>query len=154
WKFQIWIVFEKKKLTQMVLGKESKPDSSAPEYDAWVDKDSSARYYLIATIAEKQQRCLLNCTTANDMWKKLTVLYEQNSSENKHILHQRFFDYTYQPGDDIAAHISKIEMMANQLTDLKEPVSESQIITKVICTLPPSFRAVVTAWDNVPENQK
>jgi hypothetical protein len=34
------------------------------------------------------------------------------------------------------------------------PVSDIQIMTKVLCTLPPSYRAFITAWDSVPAAEK
>lgn len=51
-------------------------------------------------------------------------------------------------------HITAIETMAAQLNDLGAPVSELQVMTKITCTLPPSFRHFVSAWDNVAEADK
>jgi hypothetical protein len=51
-------------------------------------------------------------------------------------------------------HISTIEQLASQLNDLKEPISESQLITKILVTLPSSFRYFLSVWDNVPSDQK
>lgn len=41
--------------------------------------------------------------------------------------------------------------MATQLTDIGGggPVEAISIMTKIICTLPPSYRSFVTAWDSV-----
>lgn len=33
-------------------------------------------------------------------------------------------------------------------------MTEHQVITKVICTLPPNFRHAVSAWDKVPDDEK
>lgn len=51
-------------------------------------------------------------------------------------------------------HITEIETMASQLQDVEAPVSEIQIMTKIICTLPPSYRSFTTAWDSVPAAEK
>jgi len=51
-------------------------------------------------------------------------------------------------------HITAVEALANQLKDLGEAVEDMQIMTKIICTLPPSFRHFVSAWDNVPDGEK
>jgi len=55
---------------------------------------------------------------------------------------------------DVMTHISTIEQLASQLNDLKEPISESQLITKILVTLPSSFRYFLSVWDNVPSDQK
>ncbi len=44
--------------------------------------------------------------------------------------------------------------MTIQLHDVDAPVTPLQIMTKIICTLPPSYRSCNTAWDSVPANKK
>ena len=51
-------------------------------------------------------------------------------------------------------HITEIEMMAMQLEDVGAPVTPLQIMTKIICTLPPSYRSFTTSWDSVPAADK
>ena len=109
---------------------------------------------IISTIEQHWHRTLINCKTANEMWVRLTNQHEQATSEYKHMVQQKFFEYRFQQGNDIMNHITDIETMANQLSDLGVPVSELQIVTKIICTLPPNFRSVVSAWDNVDEEKK
>ena len=52
------------------------------------------------------------------------------------------------------SHITEIETMAAQLNDVGAPVTPVQLITKIICTLPPSYRSFTTAWDSVPASEK
>lgn len=52
------------------------------------------------------------------------------------------------------AFISAIQQMAAQLNDLEAPVSEVQIMAKIIMCLPPSFRHFTSAWDSVPTQDK
>jgi hypothetical protein len=119
----------------------------------WITRDILARNYLVATIETQQQRSLVNCTNANEMWVRLSA-HLQNAGENQHILQQRFFEYQIQPEHDIMSHITEIETMAIQLQDVGAPVTPLQIMTKIICTLPPSYRSFTTAWDSVPANEK
>ena len=88
------------------------------------------------------------------MWQRLTIQHAQSAAENKHLLMRKFFEYKYQPEHDVMTHISTIEQLASQLNDLKEPISESQLITKILITLPSSFRYFLSVWDNVPSDQK
>ena len=46
------------------------------------------------------------------------------------------------------SHISAIELLASQLKDLNEPVTEAQVMTKILVTLPPSYRHFLSVWDN------
>ena len=51
-------------------------------------------------------------------------------------------------------HITEVETMASQLSDVEATVRDTQIMTKILCTLPPSYRAFTTAWDSVPATEK
>ncbi len=120
----------------------------------WQRRDVLARNYLVSTIESQQQRSLINCRTANEMWTRLSAQHLRNAVENQHVLQQRFFEYQYQPDHDIMTHITEVETMASQLSDVEAPASDIQIMTKILCTLPPSYRAFTTAWDSVPATEK
>jgi hypothetical protein len=44
--------------------------------------------------------------------------------------------------------------MAMLLVDLDNPLSTTMIISKIICSLPPSYNSIVAAWSNVPAKQQ
>ncbi len=54
----------------------------------------------------------------------------------------------------VMSHISAIELLASQLKDLNEPVTEAQVMTKILVTLPPSYRHFLSVWDNVPPKSR
>jgi hypothetical protein len=120
----------------------------------WQERDVLARNYLVATIETQQQRALVNCNTAHEMWMRISAQHLRNAVENQHVLQQKYFEYQFQPDHDIMTHITEIETMASQLQDVEAPVSEIQIMTKIICTLPPSYRSFTKAWDSVPAAEK
>lgn len=57
--------------------------TNAVNIAAWYTKDILARGYLIATIQSQQQRSLINCKTANQMWVRLSAQYLRNAVERK-----------------------------------------------------------------------
>jgi hypothetical protein len=58
------------------------------------------------------------------------------------------------PEADIVDHISVVEQLANQLTDLREPVSEQTVMCKIMSMLPSRFRHMQSAWDIVPRHEQ
>ncbi len=128
--------------------------TNAVDISNWQKRDILARNYLVATIEPQQQRTLMNCATAHQMWARITAQHLRNAVENQHVLQQRFFEYQFQPDHDVMNHITEIEMMASQLDDVGAPVTPIQIMTKIICTLPPSYRNFTTSWDSVPAADK
>ena len=65
---------------------------------------------------------------------RLSVQYLQNAAEDQHALRQRFYDYKFQPGHDVMAHIMAIETMATHLNDAGAAMDPIQLMTKVVCT--------------------
>ena len=51
-------------------------------------------------------------------------------------------------------HISNIESLATRLKDIGVAIDDQQVITKILCTVPPSFRHAVSVWDRVPDTDR
>ena len=52
----------------------------------WQERDVLARNYLVATIETQQQRALVNCNTAHEMWMRISAQHLRNAVENQHVL--------------------------------------------------------------------
>lgn len=166
WKFQITLILEQHELCDIVLGKSTKPAPLPAGSDAaliaardkeimlWNKKDNSARCFIVSTIEEQAQISLINCKTAHEMWTRLKSQHEQNSEENKHYLLQMFYAYEYEEGGNVTSHITAMETMATDLSDLGNSLPPEQVIGKIIMTLPPSYRYFHSAWNNVESNKK
>jgi hypothetical protein len=165
WKFQVSIVLRQFELMDIVTGKEKKPAqtssgddsviaSNAARIKTWKQNDYAATSCLITTLEESIQRSLIACKSANEIWDRLVIQFEQTASQNKYYLQQRFYEYSYQQGNKVMDHITEIEAMANQLNDMGYTISEHQLITKVLYFLTPSLMSVVAAWKNVDDDKQ
>lgn len=163
WKFQVCLTLNQHDLMDIVEGKAKLPQTQVDAIGAvtneaaikkWKSEDNSAQCLIAATVEQSHLRTLMNCKSAESMLTRLITQYEQAAADNKYFLQQCFFEYKFQSSHDICTHITTIESMANQLKDLGVVVDDMQIITKVICTLPPSFRHIVSVWDNFEDSKK
>lgn len=118
---------------------------------AWKKKDVLKRRILLSTIDPNLRNTLLGFKTENEIWVRLTSKHLKNSAENKYVVMQSFYNYKFQAGHDAIRHISAIENPAERISNIGQPISEAQLITKIICTIPPSYRCFIPAWDNVAE---
>jgi len=100
------------------------------------------------------RRTLLDCTSSFMMWTRLTQQYEQSAPENKHVLIDRFFRYEYEEGNDVMAHVSKIESFVHQLRDMGTMLDEDQLTTKVLMTLPVKYASFREAWALLPSTEQ
>lgn len=97
---------------------------------------------------------LFDCTYAHEMWTTLSSNHLEQSEDNQHDLASRFFEYRYQPGNDVKTHIADIKGLAHQLKDAGEPVSDKQLVAKIVCTLPPKFHSFISSWRHVPPRER
>lgn len=93
----------------------------------------------------------MNLKTAAEMWTRLESLYELKNATSKHLLLQKFFEYKMD--DSTVAHVAKIEEMARQLEELGHKQERITLVTKVLHSLPSSFRNLISAWDSVPKQE-
>ena len=110
--------------------------------------------YLTQALAKSQLSKVISCETAKDIWDRLCASFEQKDSTSIHMVQQQFFQYTLDKKDDMSTHISKVEGLARRLEDLGEKQTETAIITKILLSLPPSYRGLMSAWDSTPEKER
>ena len=108
--------------------------------EIWMQKDVDARTYLYSTIKIEQQGSLHGCSTAFQMWTRIQTEYAQVMADNEHLITAKFFAYKYVPGHSVMAHVAAIQQMAAHLKDLNAPISDVQVMSKILLTLPPSYR--------------
>lgn len=70
------------------------------------------------------------------------------------MLQQKFFSYVKDPTDNISAHISKLEKIANDLKLAGENITDKMVITKILMTLPDSYQHFYSAWDSIQSESK
>ncbi|XP_011343821.2 mediator of RNA polymerase II transcription subunit 15-like isoform X2 [Ooceraea biroi] len=154
WKFQMLAVFETCGCKEIVKGSLVRPAEDDPIHTNWVSKNAKAKCILASSMEFAQLEYLISCQTANEMWQKLSNIYEQRSAANKSILLSRFYECRMGANETVMQHVSKIENLARQLNDVGEALSDIAINTKILMTLPERFNPLVTAWDSVlVENQ-
>ena len=150
----------------IVNGSETKPASPAEGADAnvrtkyekdlkeFTRKDGVAQKFIVTSIERQPMTHILNCENAKAMWDKLHAVYESKTDTSIHVLQQKWFAFVKDPKDDIATHISKIGDLCYTLRALKEEISDSMMITKILMTLPQSYNHFRSAWDSGAPDQK
>ncbi|XP_045028579.1 uncharacterized protein LOC123471394 [Daphnia magna] len=131
------------------LNEEGRPTQEAAIL-AWHDLDLQAQDFIFSTTETGVRRTLLDCTSSSMMWNRLTQQYEQSAPENKHVLIDRIIRYKYNEGNDVMAHVSKIESLVHQLHDMGTILGEDQLTPKVLMTLPVKYANFREAWALLP----
>lgn len=138
-------------LLEVVDGTRKRPAVNTEEWDKL---DKKARFYIGLSLESAQVRQVMNLKTSSEMWNRLELLYELKNATSKHLLLQKFFEYKMDNDSSVAQHVAKIEEMARQLDEFGHKQEEVTLITKMLHSLPPSFRNLISAWDSVPEEEQ
>lgn len=116
----------------------------------WKFRDCRARGYILSTILISQQQILIDCTSANQMWITLSAQHLEQAQENLYNLQARLYEYQRQINNDMKTHIAEIKSLAHHLSEVERPVDERELITKIVCTLPVTYKPFVSSWRHSP----
>jgi len=106
-------------LFDVVNGITKQPATDAAGYATWNILNSKGNL-ISSGIEYEQLQTVIGCQTAPEMWHKLKTIHEQRSAVSKLQLKQQFFNYRMLETDSIAKHLSKIDAMAQALTEVGE----------------------------------
>ena len=151
WKMHMRFIFQSRDMYSIVNGTIKKSSITDPaEQLLWEKKDKHAIVAILGTLDSFHKQEVINCSTSHDMWAQLQAYHDQHSEECIIGLQAKYYNYKLNEGESIAVFISTLQQLAKQLTDLGQPITEQQLISKIICGLPSSFDPLLLAWDNVP----
>lgn len=165
WKMQVKVVLRSQEVFGVVDKTEKEPvlksgaDGAAitkheEEKKEWLKKDLKAQSVILTSIEKQPSTHIINCKTACEMWDKLHIVFEQKSETSIDLLYEKFFALSKESGDDMASFISKVEEIAQQLSDLGEKIPERMVMTRIIKVLPPTYNHFHSAWESTVDNKK
>lgn len=158
WKFQVKILLRAAEIFDVVNGKDKEPKTGETDYAknhaAWTKRDVKAQKIIATSVVDEALLHIMSCETSKEMWDKLHSVYEQKSESSVHLLLERFYSFSKDPNDDMAAFFSKLDEIVQQLKDLGEQISERQLITKVLRILPQELSHFSSAWDSTAAGER
>jgi hypothetical protein len=118
--------------------------------DAWVAKDDSAKYDIVATINEDQQDKLFRLN--NDASSK--TFWDLRAKENKptgevgsEVLHLQFHSCRYVDGASMEQQLARMRFLPIQLASIGEPISGATFLVLVKESLPSSWDTITFILD-------
>lgn len=158
WKFQLTAVLMANEIFDVVDGTRRRPPDQEGVNEGrtkiWVKDNAKATAIIAAALEYEQLDSIIVCTTAKAMWDKLSAMHEQRIASNVVSLTQRFYGYRMSSNDSVIQHVSHIQNLARQLSDLGQPVNEVGVIAKILESLTSKYTVLKTAWDSVEPNRQ
>ena len=155
WRFEMESFLAVNDLLDHVTGAKTRPGANHNgQQDAWDKNDQKARCYIVAGLERNIVRQIMSLTTSRDMWKRLSQVYELKDESTVHVLKTQFYEYRMTEGMSIGEHIAKVEELAHKLADVKAKPSDDDILTKILHTLPASYRHLIAAFDSMDPSKR
>ncbi|XP_046629992.1 uncharacterized protein LOC124310225 [Neodiprion virginianus] len=164
-KFQVRTLILASEALEVTTGESVKPELEAnanagviSEHSrllrAWRKLYAIAQKIIVTTVSDQPLLHIINGESARKMWQKLHDIFENKSETAEHILQQQWYTIGKDQGNDIPTHIAKVKDLAQHLSVLGEPSSDSMVMTKVLMTLPLAYSHFTTAWESTSVNQR
>ncbi|KAJ8884220.1 hypothetical protein PR048_016077 [Dryococelus australis] len=117
----------------------------------WGKKDAKAQGYIVTTIDKGNIQFTNSCDSAKGMFDKLCSIYERDSSHNKSLLLQNFFNYKI---DKVASSLSDLQNHSMKLKSVGYTVDDEMMMGKILSSLPDRLRHFLTAWESTPKSDR
>lgn len=156
WKFGVMFVLQAKELTGFVLGTVDEPDKETKleDWKTWIKRSSQAAVILLSSVEKNLHPNLINCSTPQEIWDKIKVLYGDTTIDAKQNAWEQFYAFKMTDSETVALQIEKLESICKKLEDSGEKPSETAVVSKLLSSLPPKFSVFRIAWDCTPEAER
>lgn len=112
---------------------------------------------ILCGLSETKFVKVMQCDTAKDMWEKLQKSYEGDDKVKKakfQTHRMQFESLRMQEQENVAAYILTIDGVVNSLKGLGEKVEDSNVVQKILRSLPLRFDAKVSAIEKIADLDK
>jgi len=146
WKWQMLCVLEAKGLQSVVKPTdESKPNAQ---------DESMVKAILCTSLSLENQRLVVNCEKAFDVWKRLEEIHENKTTFEKQALLRKLHNYKISSPSGVAVALAELQTMASQLGALGEPISDDALASIILNALPKSFESWLDSYALLPNETR
>ena len=149
WTFKMQMVLEERDLWEVVSG-EVKLKRCMTELDqgTFKRKNRMALATICLAMEDAQLPLVWSASGAHGAWSRLEDHFEKKSLAYKLFLRRRLFTTMMEEGDNVLAHINKLKTLTEQLDAVGAPVSEDNLVIKLLCSLSESYQFLITALES------
>ena len=141
WKVRMKLLLMKEGTWQYVNPQGGNPPV-AGEPPAITAERIKSLHSLFMSVKENVFSNIQECTDPIVAWETLERLYQQNSNAGKLMLKDRLRSMRLHDGASVKEFVRQIQEIQAELRGLGEPVPDTEIVERIVNTLPPSYDSV------------
>ncbi|XP_024974863.1 uncharacterized protein LOC112512970 [Cynara cardunculus var. scolymus] len=131
------------------------PNSADATYETWAEIDAIVLQWIYGTLSnDLLVRVLASDATTYDAWTKIHDIFLNNKGSRAAALEHEFTNLTLTACSSMDEYCQKIKGLAEQLTDVDNPVNEKRMVLQLVRSLPADFDMVASfinqsspSWD-------
>lgn len=142
WKFKMEMLLVREDLWDVIS--KAKPQ---PVTDDWTKADLKARATIGLCIDDSQTSLVRSCTSAKDAWQALKDYHDKGSEV---YLLKKLTHLELREDADMEEHLQRFTELLQRIADVGDPIPDKLKVAMLLCSLPDSFDALVTALEQRP----
>lgn len=147
WKYKLELLLLKEGLLELVI-------SDLPARDArnneWLRRDGQARAFIGLSLEDSQLIHVRNFNTAKECWDSLRRYHEQQTVTNRVFILKRLCRMRLEENGDMEIHVNEMYQLFQRFAAGGEAVPEDFVVALMLCSLPESYNALITALESRP----
>uniref|UniRef100_A0A5S6QLX5 CCHC-type domain-containing protein n=1 Tax=Trichuris muris TaxID=70415 RepID=A0A5S6QLX5_TRIMR len=145
WKLKMKVLLMKDGLWDVV--NHVKPE---PTPQGWYQRECKAIAAICLTVEDDQLLHLMQHETAREMWQALQRLHERSSIGSRLYLKRKLYSMRFTHGS-MQAHLNAMLEIVAQLRGMGKNVEDDDLVAVMLCSLPDSYSALITALEGRDE---
>lgn len=136
WKIHMTNVLISKGFEQVVAGKQITETV----------RENQAQALIRASLDKVNRMNIIDCTTAGEIWKRLQNIHEVKTSFETQSIQTKLNTYRMASVGSISESLAEIRYLAAKLRMMGEAVSDSNLMSIILQSLPKALHQVRTSW--------
>ncbi|XP_022007942.1 uncharacterized protein LOC110907242 [Helianthus annuus] len=131
------------------------PSETSDEYESWRKIDAIVLQWIYGTLSDDLLVRVLEAeSTAQQAWNRIQAIFQNNKNSRASNLLHAFTTTTLASCANMNEYFQKLKDIAEQLSDVDQPVTESRLVLQMVSGLPPEYDTMTafitqsnTTWD-------
>ncbi|KAI3691923.1 hypothetical protein L6452_31726 [Arctium lappa] len=121
------------------------PNQADASYESWCEIDAIVLQWIYDTLSDDLLvRVLDTDTNARDVWIYIRDIFLNNKGSRAAALEHEFTNLTLSTCTSMDEYCQKLKDIADQLTDVDNPISEQRLVLQLVRGLPPEYDTVAS----------
>lgn len=129
---------------------ENAPEAAAEKVQ-FEEADRKAKVLIVSLLANECLEVIREKSTAKDMWAALEATFATKSIGSQHLVRKQLNRLKLNEGDPMRPHLLAFDDLVRQMKTAGAKVDDADLVVLLFQTLPDSYDPLVTALENVPE---